>query len=143
MYRSLAFIIVLVFCISNNLQSQQRAKGYLYLSDGSVVHGTILQYTPKGFLIQKDDGSVYPAWKQLQCAHLLGRWKGSIRWDEENAIGACGGCHMTLDRSHLAKESFLLERLGQERYDLLKARERVLGKPDVWATTLYLKEKIH
>ena len=98
--------------------------------------------SPK-FDIQKDDGSIYPAWKQLDCAHLLGRWKGSIRFDESNAIGACGGCHLTLDRSHTEKEDFLKSHLGQERYDLLKARERIPARYiDKEAIGLYFKAKI-
>ncbi len=82
-------------------------------------------------------------YKQLQTAHLLGRWKKSTRWDEDNAIGACGGCHMVLDRDHAEKEDFIQSHLGQERYDLLKARARVPARyQDKEAITLYLKEQI-
>ena len=81
-------------------------------------------------------------YKQLQCAHLLGRWKGSIRWDEDNAIGACGGCHMVLDRDHTAKEEFIINHLGQERYDLLKMRARTIGRPDKELLTIYYTQRI-
>ena len=95
------------------------------------------------FDIVKDNGDIFPAWKQLQCAHLLGRWKKSTRWDEDNAIGSCGGCHMVLDRSHSEKEDFIQSHLGQERYDLLKARARIPARyQDKESIKLYLKEKI-
>lgn len=82
-------------------------------------------------------------YKQLQCAHLTGRWKKSTRWDEDNAIGACGGCHMVLDRDHTAKEDFILSHLGQEGYDLLKARARTPARYlDKAAIRLYFRERI-
>jgi len=93
--------------------------------------------------IQKENGSIYPAWKQLQCAHLTGRWRESIRWDEENAVGTCGGCHLVLDRDHLEKENFIIKHLGQEKYDLLKARARqTYPKPDKKLLTLYYQKKL-
>ena len=97
--------------------------------------------TPK-YDIEKEDGEIFPAWRQLDCAHLLGRWKKSIRWDEENAAGVCGGCHMVLDRDHQEKENFIISHLGPERYDLLKGRERIPGMPDRAAIGLYLKAQI-
>lgn len=98
--------------------------------------------TPK-YDIEKEDGNIFPAWKQLDCAHLLGRWKKSIRWDVDNAIGACGGCHLVIDRDHSEKEAFIVSHLGQERYDLLKARARIPARYlDRAALTIYLKIKI-
>jgi len=115
---------------------------YIRLRAMKRVHGCERCLVPK-YDIQKEDGSIFPAWGQLDCAHLLGRWKKSIRWDEDNAIGACGGCHLTLDRDHLEKESFIESHLGQEGYNLLKARARITYPgPDVEAITLYLKVKI-
>ena len=82
-------------------------------------------------------------YKQLQCAHLTGRWRKSTRWDEDNAIGACGGCHRVLDRDHIEKEEFIKEHLGEEGYNLLKARARTPARYlDENALTLYYKEKI-
>ena len=108
----------------------------------AIVGGCERCLTPKHD-IQKDNGSIFPAWKQLQCAHLLGRWKKSIRWDEEAAIGACGGCHLTIDRDHVEKEDFIQRHLGRERYDLLKARARIPARYlDKSALTIYFKEKI-
>lgn len=30
----------------------------------------------------------------LQCAHIYSRKHKNLRWDEENALCLCGGCHM-------------------------------------------------
>lgn len=93
--------------------------------------------------IEKEDGKIFPAWKQLQCAHLLGRWRKSTRWDEDNGAGLCGGCHMVIDRDLMAKEAFIKRQLSDEEYDLLQARARTpVHSVDEKAIRLYLKTKI-
>lgn len=77
----------------------------------------------------------------LQTAHFHGRGEKSIRWDEDNACGLCGGCHMYLDSHPMEKVEFFQSLLGA-RFDLLNARRRVRQKPDRWALTLYFKQKI-
>ena len=98
--------------------------------------------TPKYDII-KEDGAIYPAWKQLQCAHLTGRWQKSTRWDEDNGAGLCGGCHRVIDRDLTAREEFIERLLEQERYDLLKARARTPQRYiDEWLIEIYLKAKL-
>ena len=46
------------------------------------------------------------SWKNLQWAHYRGRNKHSVRWDESNAAGLCGGCHTHLDRNPEEKVEF-------------------------------------
>jgi len=92
------------------------------------------------FDTQKDDGSIYPAYKYLQCAHLIDRSKHSTRWDEMAAAGLCGGCHMFIDRDHRAKEQFCLELLGEEEYDNLLGRAG--HKPDKKLLMIYYKELV-
>ena len=93
--------------------------------------------------IQKDDGEIYPAWKQLQCAHLISRWHKSIRHDLDVALGLCGGCHMWIDHEAEEKIALLVSKIGQEKYDLLQARARTPAKYiDINLITLYLKEEL-
>lgn len=94
------------------------------------------------FDIQKEDGSILPAWKQLQCAHLISRWHKSTRWDEDVALGLCGGCHQWIDHEEEEKLRLLIKTLGEERAMLLKARSRQTGKPDLQGLILYYQEKI-
>jgi len=91
--------------------------------------------------IEKEDGQVFPAWKQLQTSHLIPRGNYHVRWDEDNAAGLCGGCHRAIDKHFKAKDEFVKNRLGS-RFDLLQARERITGKVDRNAVWVYLREKI-
>ena len=92
------------------------------------------------FDIQKEDGSVLPAWKQLETAHYIKRRYKKVRYDEDNAIGVCKmGCHQAFEDN---KETFMMQRLGQERLDMLRKRAQTIYKPDINLITLYLKERI-
>jgi len=86
------------------------------------------------------------AWKedyrQLQCAHLISRWHKSIRWDEDAALGLCGGCHMWIDHEAEEKSELLKSKLGQEKFDALSHRARQIGKIDKNAITIYYKAKL-
>ena len=97
--------------------------------------------TPK-FDIQKEDGSVLPAWKQLQTSHFHGRAKKSTRWDPDNACGICGACHMYLGAHPLEHVEFFRKRLTEQGLDLLNARARLPAKYiDKEAIRLYLEKE--
>ena len=82
------------------------------------------------------------SYKQLQCSHFFGRAKKSLRWDEDNAAGLCFGCHQYLGSHPLEHTKWFEEYLGEAKFTLLQARERIIQKPDREAITLYLKDKI-
>jgi len=93
--------------------------------------------------IQKEDGSIFPAWKQLQCAHFDGRGNKAVRYDDDNAAGLCFYCHSYLDAHAMEKVEWIKQRLGEDKYNNLLARMRIYyPKPDQKAITLYLKERI-
>lgn len=114
---------------------------FIRLRAMALVEGCERCLTPK-YDIQKEDGSIFPAWKQLQCSHFWGRRKRSVRFDEENATGLCYGCHMYLTSHPAEHYEFFKERLGQERYDLLEYRANRPQKIDGDLITLYLNQKI-
>lgn len=89
--------------------------------------------------VQKDNGAVYPAWKQLQCSHIIGRSNFKVRWDTNNAFGLCAGCHMYLEHHPLEHTAFAREKLGQE-LDMLHVRSQAKGKTEFSLIWLYLKE---
>jgi len=91
--------------------------------------------------ILKDNGEVYPAWKQLQTSHIIGRTTHKVRWDEDNAFGLCAGCHMYLEHHPIAHEKFAREMLG-DKLDLLVARSTAKGKVDKGAIKLYLQYRL-
>jgi len=69
----------------------------------------------------------------------------TVRWDEDNGAGLCGGCHMYLDAHHRQKEAWFEELLGEEAFRNLEIRaEWNVGqkKMDVAWLTLYYQQKL-
>ena len=83
-----------------------------------------------------------PDYKLLHSAHMFPRRKHAVRFDPDNAVGLCPGCHRFLDDNALDKVRFFTVLLGQDRFDLLEARANQIYKPDIEAITLYLKEEL-
>ena len=82
-------------------------------------------------------------WKQLQCSHFHGRAKRSVRYDLDNCIGICGGCHRYLTAHPIEHVEFFKEHLGEEAFDMLHKRSQILRpRPDENAITLYLNEQL-
>jgi len=90
----------------------------------------------------RNDGTMMPGWRLLQCSHFHGRGCQSVRFDEDNTAAICFGCHLYLGSRPVEHRKFFIERLGQEGFDMLEARKQMSGKPDREAIRLYLKEKI-
>ncbi len=91
---------------------------------------------------EREDGTVFPAWKQLECSHFFGRAQKSVRWDEDNAAGLCFGCHQYLGSHPLEHVEWFKARLG-DSFDLLNARARTpVRYLDKAGIKLYLKAKI-
>lgn len=95
--------------------------------------------TPK-YNLTKEDGTVLKAWKQLSCCHLHSRGKRSVRWDEDNAIGLCGACHMYFHGHPLEQIEFYKAKLGEERFEQLQLRAEAVTKLDMAAVRLYLNQ---
>ena len=92
--------------------------------------------------IEKEDGSMLPGWKRLQCAHFWGRGKGSTRCDVENAFGLCGACHIYFGAHPAEFTEWYIRERGQRAYDLLQVRARSVGKTDENLIRLFLKEEL-
>ena len=92
--------------------------------------------------IIKEDGKAFPAWKQLQCSHFWGRGKKSVRYDEDNAVGLCGACHMYFTANPGEHKDWFLNRLGQKGYDMLEGRARKSQKIDDVLMAMYLKQEL-
>ena len=107
----------------------------------SKVNGCERCLTPKHDII-KENGKVFPAYKQLQCSHFWGRVKKSVRYDEQNAVGLCGACHLYLTAHPREHSRWFEEHLGQPAFDLLEARAHIPTKIDENLLTLYFQTKI-
>lgn len=82
------------------------------------------------------------SYKQLQCSHFWGRGEKSVRYDEDNAAGLCGACHMYLGSHPNEHRDFFLERLGEDGFNLLMLRANGVNKADLTAIEIYLRQKI-
>jgi len=61
----------------------------------------------------------------------------------DNVVAVCFSCHRELDENPIAKVSFFLELLGQERFNALNERaERLKPQIDKVELKLNLQEKI-
>ena len=77
----------------------------------------------------------------LHCSHFHGRSRKSVRWDEDNAVALCFGCHQYFTSRPLEHVEWFKSHLG-DRFELLSGRMRQIGKPDKELLGLYYKEKI-
>jgi len=82
-------------------------------------------------------------YKGLQCSHFFGRAKKSLRWDEDNAVGLCFGCHQYLGSHPHEHLEWFVSHLGEERFEMLLGRVRTLQKPDKDLVALYLNQRIN
>lgn len=57
---------------------------------------------------------------KIQCAHIFSRTYRSTRWDLNNLIPLCAGCHFWAHRNPILFTEFVREYLGEEKYRFLK-----------------------
>ena len=64
-----------------------------------------------------------------QCSHYWGRANSATRYDDENADGVCGGCHMKHEGQKQGEyRDRKIAQLGMKRYKLLEKRARSIVK---------------
>lgn len=91
----------------------------------------------------KVDGTIYPAYMLLQCAHFYGRAKKSTRYDPDNAFGLCGACHIYFTSHPAEFVQWFIEKKGSMVYDLLQVRTRTPARYlDRAAIEIYLTDQI-
>ena len=67
----------------------------------------------------------------------------NTRYDELNACTLCFGCHAYLDSHPIEKIEFFKARLGEQGFDMLRARAQETGhRLDKEAIRLFLKEEL-
>ena len=64
----------------------------------------------------------------LHCAHMFTRRIMATRFDPENAVALCYGCHSYIDSHPEEKLAYFRGILGDDRFDALAARAH--GKRD-------------
>jgi hypothetical protein len=66
--------------------------------------------------------------QNLQACHIFSRKNLSTRWDLENVICMCAGCHFWSHTNPVLFGEFVKEYLGELRYEALKARATAIKK---------------
>lgn len=84
-----------------------------------------------------------PPTNALHCAHIFTRSKKSTRFDPENAVALCYGCHSFLDRNPLEKYDWYIKNFSQEKFDRLRLRSNIPGKPDVALHKIWLTQELN
>ncbi|MCJ7669544.1 MAG: hypothetical protein MUO61_03385 [Dehalococcoidia bacterium] len=90
-------------------------------------------------------GRAKSSYKDLDTAHCHGRGKHTVRWDERNGAGICGGCHLLIDAQITEKEALFRRLLGDEEYERLYILAEMTTKQspiDYKVVEIYLKAKI-
>jgi len=79
-------------------------------------------------------------YKQLQCSHLWGRRNKATRWDPDNCIGLCSGCHAYFTANPIEHQDWFRKHLGDERFEQLRLRAQGVKKVDIVVVRLYLNQ---
>ncbi len=75
----------------------------------------------------KEDGSLDISY--MDCVHFYGRRKESTRFDSQNTLSGCKGCHKYLHNHPTEHKEFMKKFLGKD-FDLLTIRANTpLGMP--------------
>jgi len=85
------------------------------------------------YIRKKSDGycakcNKYYGWKHLQASHYIGRRNKAVRWDEDNVVAHCFGCHIYLTENPHKHKQWKAEQLGGNKYRQLLKRSLPIRK---------------
>lgn len=63
-----------------------------------------------------------PEYSKLHCAHIYTRKWRSVRWDLLNMICLCASCHLSFHDKPVEFQEFVVQYLGEVKYQELKIR---------------------
>lgn len=78
----------------------------------------------------------------LHCSHFWGRAREATRFDPENAVAHCHGCHSFLTANPELHREWKLKQIGQEAYDRLMVRAQLHQNKDRTMAKLYWQERL-
>ena len=89
----------------------------------------------------------HPNGNGLHCAHFWSRRHENTRFDSDNCLALCFGCHQRLDADKQGEfREMMIKRLGEDRYRKLEQQHYLTKKKDremeyLKAKTLYEQAK--
>jgi len=79
----------------------------------------------------------------LHCSHYYGRGRYSVRFEPDNAVALCYGCHRFLGSNPADHLDFIRERLGEKKFRLLtKKRNEIVKKSQMLNDHFYNELKL-
>lgn len=78
----------------------------------------------------------------LHCSHFWGRAREATRFDPENAVAHCHGCHSFLTANPELHREWKLKQIGQAAYDRLMVRAQLHQSKDRKLAEIYWKERL-
>lgn len=78
--------------------------------------------------------------KNLQAAHIISRTYMATRFDLENLLCLCAGCHLYWWHKEPIEAARWLEEKYPGRYDRLNVKRQAISKIDIQGMYLYLKQ---
>tara|TARA_A100001011_G_scaffold338019_1_gene368578 strand:- start:978 stop:1391 length:414 start_codon:yes stop_codon:yes gene_type:complete len=78
--------------------------------------------TRDNWTCQRCSKQYVPPTNALHCSHYWSRGAWTVRFDEDNTMALCYGCHSYLGGNPQEHREFVLARLGQRKYDALQQR---------------------
>ena len=98
--------------------------------------------TRDGWQCQRCFKQFTPPTNGLHCSHIFSRARKATRFALENCISWCYGCHSYMDRTPEAKYAWYIKKFGQTRFDRLRLRANIGGKPDYAMIRIWLNEAL-
>lgn len=77
-----------------------------------------------------------------QASHFQGRGKENTRFDPDNVVTLCTGCHMYFTAHPAEHYQWQLERLGQKKIDGLILKSNLYRKKDRKLEAMYWRGKL-
>ena len=83
-----------------------------------------------------------PPTNALHCSHIFSRRNKSTRFDPDNAVALCYGCHSHMDTHPLEKYRWYEIKYGRSRFQRILVKSHQTGKVDEMMVNLWLTEKL-
>lgn len=77
--------------------------------------------------------------KALNSAHIMSRRYLQTRWDLENGLCLCVGCHFWAHQNPIEFTHWVEEYLGEDIIEKLRKKANYIGKVDLEEVHIYLK----
>ena len=89
---------------------------------------------------QRCDKRYIPPTNALHCAHIFTRGAKSTRFNVDNCVSLCYGCHSYLDSHPLEKYDWYSKKYGKSKFERIRLKSHLPEKLDYKLIELWLDE---